>query len=255
MNLTNRKFDFPYFRRGEPDHRYMIACTQRTGSTLLATTLWRTGALGAPMSYFNPSAMESYRKTCDFRTDEEFVTYLQTTRTSPNGVFAYKMSAPHWQGLKLHMPFLHARIATRRAILLRRRNTVAQAISLYKAEATGSYFPESLDRYGDLKYDGAAIDKRLQRIDRQNAAWLDILEDDEVEVVEAWYEDILETAERVQAAIAELLDIRIDPALALDIDFPRLSRLSNATSADWEARYRAERGLADGVEPKATEAA
>ncbi len=140
INLAASKLDFPH-RATLPDKVFMIACAQRVGSTLLALSLWKRGVFGAPMSYFNPWTMQSYQKRFKFSTDREYVDFLQSTRTSPNGVFAYKMGATHWCGLQTEAPYLASRIRANAAIFLRRRNVVAQAISQYKAFAAGDYFP------------------------------------------------------------------------------------------------------------------
>ena len=79
--------DFPDH---EPSTRYLILSTPRTGSSLLARTLYNTGHAGHPTEYLNPRYLLAY-KTRTSASDsirlQSYFQFLEQKRTSPNGVF------------------------------------------------------------------------------------------------------------------------------------------------------------------------
>lgn len=121
--------------------RYLICSTPRSGSTVLADTLGASGCAGDPLEYLNPRLMAGWLRRREDGNVMEFGDYLEqveASRTSSNGVF----------GLKAHIDQLgriwggdhESLIAFVRRfdhfVFVRRRDKLAQAVSLYRARAT-----------------------------------------------------------------------------------------------------------------------
>jgi LPS sulfotransferase NodH len=101
----------------------MIAAVPRSGSTLLCTTLWESGVLGAPLEYLNFGFMTHVprwsRALC---RPTEYWEELQKVRTSPNGVFSYKMFSSNYKRIGELSQDLLARIAPTHVVYITRAN-------------------------------------------------------------------------------------------------------------------------------------
>src|ERR1700753_662009 len=85
------RYDYPPIE-GSPRLQLMIASIPRSGSTAFCNDLWNTGVLGAPMEYLNLKWLgQQGRWGKEIGDLLEYWRTLQTIRTSPNGVFSYKM--------------------------------------------------------------------------------------------------------------------------------------------------------------------
>jgi trehalose 2-sulfotransferase len=133
-----------------PLRRYAILATPRSGSTLLARALTATGQLGFPLEYLNRNAISAF-KNLGGAPNLDALSYLEVMeqrRTSPSGWFGMKI---HFSQLQkrfgrhaLHRP-RHFIARQDRLILIERADHVAQAVSLYRARATGIWNSPSTD--------------------------------------------------------------------------------------------------------------
>ncbi|THD82663.1 MAG: hypothetical protein E7812_00870 [Phenylobacterium sp.] len=231
-------FDLPVYA-GAFSLTYAIACTQRSGSTLLATSLWRRGVFGAPASYFNPEIMEHYRERHALTTDKDYLELLRARRTSPNGVFGYKILAPHFLSLLDLTPYLFGQVEPNKIIYLARRNEVAQAISLYKAEHTRSYFPEPGEVMPEVPYDFEAIERRVVWNRDCNRLWARIFQALDVTPYVLFYEDLVADLPARVEEVADFLGLGTQ-SQPLPYELPALRRLSNSISVSWEDRFRSD---------------
>ena len=165
------------FERG-----YVLASTPRSGSTLLARTLMATGVLGKPMEYFNHRILNDFRhqwgvpspsvvgrlarpyrrlrrrnqselyfwwKPATIRT---FAHLLLARRTTPNGVFANKVTWSQQHSVVVASGIdADTWLRAPRYVFLRRRDHLRQAISWVRARQTQSWSsdkpPSSEHRY------------------------------------------------------------------------------------------------------------
>ena len=89
------------FRRFEGSARtYLIASTPRSGSHYLGRLLFDTGALGAPLEYFHPNHMQTWRQKLGAKTSEELFHGLLALRTSPSGWFGIKAHWPQFEAIR-----------------------------------------------------------------------------------------------------------------------------------------------------------
>jgi LPS sulfotransferase NodH len=125
----------------------------------------------------------------------------------------------------------------RRYVWIRRRDTVRQAVSLWKALQTQQWRRDSDEETGGrgLRFSFAAVDHLRLRIDEHNVAWRDFFDDCGVEPLEVVYEDLTEDYE---ATILRLLDgIGIPTPDGFGVEAPRMKRQSDALSEEWVRLY------------------
>lgn len=129
-----------------PRLRYAILSQARTGSELMAAYLRQQG-IGLPLEYFHESGVPllAERWGCvDARGViklERFGLELQRHRTTSNGIFGIKIGVPQLGSITGGNP--DAAIGVLRSfdkiLLMRRHDTLRQAISLMRAVSTGQF--------------------------------------------------------------------------------------------------------------------
>jgi LPS sulfotransferase NodH len=242
------RFDFPAAAEG-PRITFLLASVPRAGSTLFSHNLWRTGCLGAPLEYLNfDPAGPYFFAAASADAQRDLWRSVLRRRTSPNGVFALKAFPTQLQALHGRNPALLADVLAtmlprggpRRIVYLRRRDRVAQTVSLARAAMTGVWRKEQEGREaGPPEYSLEALEAAERGIAFQEELWEKMLRDLAVEPLRMWHEDVL--ADRAAAAerVAAYVGVEIDPAAAVDI--PQIVKQSRGDADDWAARYRVAR--------------
>jgi LPS sulfotransferase NodH len=139
-----------------------------------------------------------------------------------------------------HLGFLDQMLARTNFFLLRRRDRVAQAVSLTRAELSGRFHSNQKDGrvVTASDYDGDLIARNLDRIARNEHDLADFARQLGMAAPIFHYEDICDAPADFVRSICALLDLPMpdpfDPAVDLDI-------LRDAISEEWAARFRAER--------------
>lgn len=251
LRVEEAAFDFP---PGPPPRRFvMIASVPRSGSHFLAYRLWETGAVGAPIEYFNfNQTMFEIARRLQVGRFSEYLDTLLRLRTSPNGVFSFK--AHHDQYTFLNMAAGLPRLRPLQIVAIERRDRVAQAVSLAKALQTDRWNAGDAARAAPA-YDFAQIAECLRALERQRERWERAYGQLRIEPVRVIYEDLLAapaaTVERVLAALA----LAREPGVSVTL--PPLERQFDDVNAEWIARFRADiaarRRAADGgdINPRA----
>jgi trehalose 2-sulfotransferase len=232
---------------------YLVASTQRSGSTLLCELLKATGVAGRPEEYFQRSrvtglpdqpreyfagvedpAVLALLPPLDPGTPEREFDFRAVRRagTTPNGVFGAKLMWSHMGDLRCRLRgrALEDVFGELRYIQVVRRDKVAQAVSLWTAIQTQSW------RDGDAAhtepvYSSAAIRHLVGRLTEQERAFTTWLEDrDTIRIV---YEEF---AQAPAETVADLLGVAVSE--------PAMRRQSGGRSQEWIARYTTERSVA-----------
>jgi trehalose 2-sulfotransferase len=260
---------------------YLVCSTQRSGSTLLCELLRATDVAGAPDEYFerlrdtglprqprqyfeDPSVQdiaERLTPTAPGHPEqpgefEHWFRYVLQRGTTLNGVFGAKMMWNYLDEFKLrmaelpglsHLSFneqLKAVFPGLQVIFMRRRDKVAQAVSLWKAIQTQQWRTESesgseqieADEAPGAEYDYRAIEHLLNELHRWDARWEDWFHATEREPIRVFYDEF--TVSRA-ATIGRVLDaLGIDPPAPEDKKPMR--RQADDRSRDWVARFRDE---------------
>jgi LPS sulfotransferase NodH len=249
--LNEPGFDLP--PSGMPCRDYLICSTPRSGSTLLAALLRGSGQMGVPHEYLNAGVHQPVlaRRLDALAADGsvDFVRYLDALRrrrTSPNGVFGMKA---HFSQLQPHLAFEPISRFVRGATLIRirRRDRIAQAISLYRAMASGIWSIAAggmAEPSPEIAYDGAAIGNCLSSIEAQEQGWDGFLATNSRLARDIWYEDLIASPDTVCREACKA--VGVNPGIVFDLAQAGLTRLAPKSTDEWKLRYRAESGFEGG---------
>lgn len=214
----------------------MIACTARSGSTLLQVSLEHYGI--DPQEWLNTEA--AIKQAVDqgkAATLAQYGDYLASTST--NGRFDVKGAMPA-------LLFLHqvGEIPERndvwRFIFLKRRNVIQQAISSRIANRTGQWTMDmpKQQAIGDDDYSFEDLLNSVRSITQQNANFEKAFLLLGIEPLRIDYEDFLQDIARHTWEAAKFVGIDV-PEQPIEIK-PRVERQFTDLNARWEARFRAD---------------
>lgn len=152
---------------------YAIFFVARSGSTWLADLLSRQLDLGKPREYLNINMVGRFAAEMNADTLADYLALLRRKRATGNGVFGIKVDVSQLSALIAELPFAEA-FHDYVWFYLRRSNPVAQAISHYKAMASGLPHRRRSDPLAErqrlesaharIPYDAAAIARHLSEI-------------------------------------------------------------------------------------------
>jgi LPS sulfotransferase NodH len=228
---------------------YVLCSMPRSGSTLLAEGLHRTGRLGTPVEYLDDSAaLPQLRRRWGCGSLAAYLEELHRRRVSDDGVLGAKV---HWfqlaalaDGLGLEPAAALARAFPRaRLVWVRRRDRDAQAVSWVVADQTGRWArgPGHRPRaapVGEPVYDFAAIAARRAELDAGEASWAALLRAAGAPVHEVVYEDLARDYAGQVAGTAAFLGV---DTVAHEVPPPRLRPQAGGRSAAFVDRFRRER--------------
>ena len=222
--------------------KYLVCATPRTGSELLCTGLAASGQAGRPAEYLSRPYTEAYKLRFGLPhiTMNGYWDFLLRHRTSPNGVF----------GLKMHYEYVPANFRDEggpirlvktfdRLILLQRRDRVAQAISLWKANVTGIYRVSAGGGTTTPRktpyYSYEEIAKRLETLVQHERSWRTLLANVPERVISLTYEEL---GENYAGAIRRVLTaLGLDQAARSVDPAPQLVKQRQALDEEWKSRF------------------
>lgn len=246
-------------------HPALIICANpRSGSTMLCDLLAATGVAGRPKSWFRRQSIPDYSARfglADSLGEPAFSrAYLSTVLregSDASGRFALRLMAETRPELAARLALLFPRARTEAErfaaafgaplyLHLSRRDKLAEAISLLRAEQTGLWHlgadgseRERTAPPAPAVYDADRIAAHLAALTAFDQGWADWFAAAAITPLALAYEDL---AADPQAALARILTaLGEDPAIATGIA-PRTARLADAESLDWAARFATERG-------------
>lgn len=239
---------------------YFIASTPRSGSSLLAAGLVATGVAGRPEEYFAAEHMAAYKQDLQLPRDcswPEYLAKVMAHAATDNGIRGVKI---HWRDVVLLAAALGFRddpglvleklFPTAVFVNIVRADRRAQAISLFRAEATGEWFrplgPQAspwglyLARPTPARaaVDLAAVAPTYEQIaamerslDAEQAAWTDYFRTRSRAALTVRYEDL---DGNYRGEIARVLRfLGADPARAARVPTPPLERQSDHVNEHW----------------------
>ena len=249
-------------QRGVP--AYVICTTPRSGSTLLCRLLAATGRAGNPDSYFHQPSLHSwladFSLTPDaFASDREAAAAVFAAAWAKGeagtGMFGLRLQRASFAFFIEQAALLYPEAATDAArisacfgethfIHLTRRDKLAQAISMVKAEQTGLWHKaadgselERLAPPGPPAYDARRIAEKVETLTALDAEWPIWFAREGIEPLTLAYEDL---AANPQGALGQVLAaLGLDPNVAKATSTPTV-RLSDDINKEWAARFRAE---------------
>jgi trehalose 2-sulfotransferase len=253
-----------------PKLSYLVASTQRSGSTLLCRSLADAGVAGRPEEYFLTGPPEAFPPGWTSWEDgifarphgpmdrEGYLDLVFRLGTTPNGVFGAKLmwnNVPHvleklWElprfvGLDRAATFL-ALFPNLHVIHLTRRDRVAQAVSWARAAQDGVWVLSDTEPAAPVtepvySYEFIAGLERLL-IDGEHG-WRELCAELGEEPLDIVYEDLVDPAtyaDTIRSALDHLSADHPD----LTIGAPRTHRQADEINEGWIERYTADRAKA-----------
>lgn len=227
--------DFPR-RHAGPELQYILATSPRSGSTYLATLLWRTGLLGAPMEYLN---FEFSGGIVERLGGGDIVTYwreLRRRRTSPNGVFGWKVFLANYTKTMTDHPRLLEHIRCHKVIFLRRLDKVAQAVSHLRAVQTGSWFADTMTK-AEPEYDFKRLLGFYSHAVLQDQRWEQVFGLTGADVLRLTYENATLDPDGTVREVCGFLGVEFDESAALS-QVQLTKPQSDSVNRDWKARFK-----------------
>jgi len=252
-----------FFRRKlKPQTAFFQCANSRSGSTYLAALLRSTGQLGLPNEYANGKSVRVWAEKLGVSSteiDRKYVAALLRERVTENGVFGIKATPPGYLQLEKYMVFTHH-------IYLLREDTLRQAISLYRAEATGQFSQMEKEAYDrmrennpgtnyptisdqpaptEIPFDREAILKCLKRIQVSNQQWEEIFKERGIEPLRLTYDQLCAAPGETVQQVADYLQVPLSEGTA-----PKSGTvvMRDELTEEWVRRLQAEPSLASGAE-------
>jgi LPS sulfotransferase NodH len=243
-----------------PATAYLICTLPRSGSTLLSQGLRFTGIAGQPEEYFWSALRGEYSRRWGLpanATDPVFLARVRQQATTPNGVFGAKV---HWAqlitleamldgtgppppGSGSHRPWepvplpshgpIEAYLPGVRYVHLTRRDKMAQAISLYRALASGVWLRRDGDPEPtpDATLDPLAVERLERRLRENEWRWIDYFGRSRVQPLTIAYEDLSADYAGTIRRVLEFLDL--PEARSVEVEQSSLQRQSDGLSKEW----------------------
>jgi LPS sulfotransferase NodH len=228
--------------RREPtpaDVSYVVCSTMRSGSNLLCEGLLGTGLAGVLAEYFNPRqrARLTERWGCS-DTTAGYMHELRARRSGPNGVFGLKLHSHQMRNLDALDTLLPGAVL----VSLRRRDTDAQAVSLWTAHETRQFFREpgaaQASETPPVRYSYSGILSARRSLVAGMRDWDRFFERRERQPIEVVYEELTADYEgEVRRVLAGILPAAPVPV----VHPPGVARQSDERSAELIARFTEER--------------
>jgi|GEM_PF-405043 len=241
--------------QAKPLSTYLICATQRSGSTLLADGLRSAGVAGRPYEFFGVGEHNRahWRNLLQISNDREYVQKIISAATTDNGVCGVKLLSDQLRAFRhfLNVEGLVAvseggalpdeiseRLGAVRYIWVKRRNRVAQAISLFRATQSSEWVrPKGSSKKlaGEpIEFDFHRIDQFVRRCAARDKRWKLFFRTYHIQPLVVVYEEFAKTYEISLAAVLSFLGV----ASKGKIEPTRLEKQADQISLDWEARYR-----------------
>jgi len=226
------------------ERTFFICSTPRTGSMMLADLLADTGLVGRADEFFGEPFRQNVVPGLTRRGFDDYL--LGCTEKARRGTFGVKL---HWDQVEVFLHLLRLRrglggLSDAQVIgavfpgpsyvFLTREDTLAQAVSWWKAIGSGKWVDEESPA-AEPEFDAGGIAGRVRRIGEHNEAWRRWFETNRVEPLHVTYEEL--AADPAVGARRVLEFVGVDVPADLQVE-PRTERQADALNEAWIRRYR-----------------
>ena len=214
-----------------------ILFASRAGSSYCGRLLSKTPYFQYVAEAFKPKHLEEVRSRRDFATHSEAAQWMIEHWGSPHG-FGMKAGFNVLIGAA-HLGFLPQVLDRAQFVLLRRRDKVAQAVSLLKGNLSGQMHSIQPDGRSvtAAEYDAAAIAENIAHIARNESYFEEIARRLGKRPPLLYYEDVCADPGGFVAQICDLLGLPFPADYDPEVD---LEVMRDEVSEQWAARFRAE---------------
>lgn len=244
---------------------YFMCATPRSGTTLLCDLLSAAGQAGRPQSYYRRQDVERRAGAWGLRAggfpdpvdfERAYLRAVLREGAGETEVFGLRLMWGTVGEMAERLSWLHPQATTAELfekifgplvyIHVSRRDKVAQAISLLRAEQSGLWHlaADGSERQraaptAPVRYDADRIAELVGELERDNAAWNDFFAKHGIAPVRVEYE-VLAGCPRTELRKI-LMALRLSPGLA-DGLAAQTSRMADGESDAWAERFRREHG-------------
>jgi trehalose 2-sulfotransferase len=229
----------------------LIATLPRSGSTLLAHALARSGIAGSASEYFRPDFVHIAGR--DWGLDigspaTDLISAAMRTTATDNGVFSVKTHwfQFHWLCDHLFGEVSCAEVAAKlgelmpglRYVYLSREDKAAQAVSFLRAVRTWKWQDSASEQTAeetDLPIDLQQLRYFEDRLTYQEGMWQRYFEEAGIEPLRITYSDL---ADDYDSTIRRVLSFISGDSASGTIPQPVLRKQAGRSSADWIEAYR-----------------
>lgn len=218
-----------------PDKLLLILFASRCGSSYAGQLLSNTPHFKHVKESFNPTQLQRIREEHGLADDSEAARWMIANRGT-NQAYAAKCGQP---GLlsAWHLGYLEAVLHRTHCLVLERRDRVAQAVSLFRAELTGRFHsPQKATRTVQLDdYDREKIEIFYTVIDNVYPSFYRFLDLTEKSYHTVYYEDICADPEAFVQTVCADMDLPMPDDFSAEV---RLDILRDDLSAEWIERFK-----------------
>jgi LPS sulfotransferase NodH len=244
-----------FYRWRHPTRCYAVCAVARSGSTLLSEGLRATGRAGKPNQFFSPKLETKYGQPHGLDPVSDYAGYVRgivRAAATPNAVFGCKLMGwdlprfltrlretgafgpPHTPDLSL----LRAALPRIKFIRINRRDKIGQAISKARALQTDIWSSLKLRPPASKEeFDPKLISRCVEDGTLEEEIWSEFFEANGIEPFGLDYEDLCRDYKSSVAAALKFIGVRLPRGVS--IGNPITVRQADATSDEWERRYRA----------------
>ncbi len=226
--------------------RYLIAFTPRSGSSYLCDVLKRVKLFGKPDEFVSGNFLPNIRqRTAPSTSPEDYIDLVLRASRTPNGVSGFKASWFQFNNFMEAMTEPES-FAKFKFIHLTRRDIAAQAVSLYRATATGVFHTniehghEKLEALGRLEYDFDKIEEWCRHIEVQEDGWRNYFAMNNIFPLTITYEEVNADVLAVVKRIAHYLG-RPRAAERITTVESVFQKIGQRQSVEWSCRFVLER--------------
>lgn len=216
--------------------KFFLACTSRTGSTLLAASLERYGL--RIEEYFNPERIRLCVKAGHVRTLLEYADFIET-ESFAGGWFGSKGAVQSLLFL-CYLRELPELVANWKFVFLTRRNLVRQAVSMEIAERTGRWRSDEQAQavVKEEHYRFEALLRRYQYILDANNKWERVFAFLDIQPLRLTFEEVAANIVDETKRVAGFLGIELGAFPNANAFVPWPQAVSTALNGQWERRFR-----------------
>lgn len=217
---------------GAPKIHYLVCTTPRCGGSYLCNLLSETGVLGKPLEYYNPYVQLPRLFERFGSEDIEVVTeQLKRLRTTSNGVFGFKCHFDQFQHLNEHVD-ISSLFPRLRYIHVYRKDVLRQAISFYRAKASGIWSVyEDPGPSRKVRFDFSQIELAMNDICRKNAGWIKFFALSNTDRIDISYESLMRNPLAQARKVARF--VGVDPDFQFQAPYTKPYRRRDPTAEKW----------------------
>jgi LPS sulfotransferase NodH len=232
---------------------YAMFIIARSGSTWLTELARGSGVLGCPQEWLEPGFCLGLDVNLDCPPPRvlginEINAYLQAVAklsAAPNRVAGIQLSWPQLESLSAKAPAPLPIEAFQAVFYLRRKDVLAQAVSLYRSSASGRFhsFQNAADlvqRFDEVAFNADQIIALLAHLLDCERGFEACFAARRIEPIRLYYEDFAEDPTPALTTMAAQLGVDGPIPIAPS----RVTRLSDATNANWIERLRRDHAAA-----------